>query len=141
MAPPLEILADLQLAVDGEDIDIQADGERIVVDLPSLRAGRRVLEAEPLSGDSRGRATRQVREALQVAGFTLEVRLNGAPMAIIGADASPGRLGRLLRLEGVEVRAAPPLRDAARRRPVATALIVGGLSLILGWLVTRLLRS
>ena len=141
MALPLEILADLQLAVDGEDIDIQADGERIVVDLPSLRAGRRVLEAEPFSGGNRTRATRQVREALQVAGFTLEVRLNGAPMAIVGAGASPGRIGRLFQLEGVEVRAAPPLRDAASRRPVVTALVVGGLALLLGWLVARLLRS
>jgi hypothetical protein len=62
-------------------------------------------------------------------------------MAIIGAGASPGRIGRLLQLEGVEVRAAPPLRDAAGRRPVVTALVVGGLALLLGWLVARLLRS
>jgi hypothetical protein len=141
MALPLEILADLQLAVDGENIDIQADGTRIIVDLPSLRAGRRLLEAEPLSGANRPTATRRVREALQVAGFTMEVRLNGAPLAVIGEGASPGRLGRLLRLEGVELRAAPPLRDAARRRPVVTALVAGGLALVLGWLLARLLRS
>jgi hypothetical protein len=141
MALPLEILADLQLAVDGEPVDIQAHGDRIVVDLPSLRAGRRILQAEPLSGDRRAASTRRIREALQVAGFTLEVRLQGDPIALVGREASPGRWERLLPVEGVEVRAAPPLRRAARRRPIVTALVVGGLALVLGWAIARLLRS
>jgi len=141
MALPLELLADLQLAVDGEDIDVQARGKRIVVDLPSLRAGRRILEAEPLSGGGRGRAARQAQEALQVAGFTLEVRLKGAPVAVVGAGASPGQLARLLRLDGVELRPASTLRYATRRRPITTAILAGGLALLLGWALARLLRS
>jgi len=38
MALPLEVVADLQLAVDGEPISIEANGKRIIVDLASLEA-------------------------------------------------------------------------------------------------------
>jgi hypothetical protein len=141
MALPLEIFADLELAVDGEPIDVRADGQRILVDLPSLHAGRRLLDAEPFSGTGRGRATRRVQEALQIAGFTLEVRLEGEPIAVIGAEATPGRLARALRLDGVELRPASTLRQAARKRPVVTALVAGGLALALGWALARYLRS
>lgn len=141
MALPLEVLADLRLAVDGEDINIQADGNRIVVDLPSLRAGRRLLAAQPFSGDRRSRSTEQLHDALQIAGLTAEVRLQGDVIARIGAGARPGRLGRLLSVDGIEVRATPSLRAAARQRPFTTALVVGGLAFALGWLVVRLWRS
>jgi hypothetical protein len=141
MALPLEVLADLRLAVDGENINIQADGERIVVDLPSLRAGRRLLAAQPLSGSRRPQSTEQLHDALEIAGLTAEVRLQGDVIARIGAGAQPGRLGQLLRMGGIELRAAPSLRAAARRRPLTTALVVGGLAFVLGWLVVRLWRS
>ena len=141
MALPFELLADLQLAVDGEKIDVWARGRRIVVDVPSLRAGRRLLEAQPLSGDPRRRTTRRVQEALQAAGFTMEVQLEGAPIAVVGAGASPGRLARVLGLGGVEVRTASALRRAVRRRPLVTALVAGGLAAALGWAVARLFRS
>ena len=138
MALPLEILADLQLTVDGESIDVRADGRHVVVNLPSLRAGRRLLDAEPLSRDGRG--PRRVQEALQVAGITLEVQLEGAPIAVIGAGASPGRLARALKLDGVELRLLSTVRQALRRRPVVTAVVAGGLALALGWAVARMLR-
>lgn len=141
MALPLEVFADLRLAVDGEDINIQADGDRIVVDLSSLRAGRRLLAAQPLSGERRPRSTERLHDALEIAGLTAEVRLQGDVIARIGAGAQPGRLGRLLSVGGVEVRAAPSLRAAARRQPLTTALVVGGLAFVLGWLVVRLWRS
>jgi len=141
MALPLDLFADLQLAVDGERIDLRARGKRIVVDVPSLRAARRLLEAQPLSDALRGRATRRVQEALQGAGFTMEVQLNGAPVAVVGAGASPGRLARMMRLGGVELRPASTLRQAARRRPFATVLLAGGLAAVLGWALVRLFRS
>jgi len=139
MPLPLEVLADLQVTVDGESIDVQADGRQVVVNLPSLRAGRRVLDAEPLSREGRG--ARRVQEALQVAGFTMEVQLEGTPIAVIGAEASPGRLARVLRLDGVELRPLPTLRQTIRRRPVVTAVVAGGLAVALGWAVARILRS
>jgi hypothetical protein len=141
MELPLEVLADLQLAVDGENVDVQADGERIVVDLPSLRVGRRMLTAPPLGQQGRTKASRRVREALELTGLTLEVRLRGEPIALMGKGATPGAVGRALLLDGVELRPASTLRQEARRRPVATAVVVGGLVLLIGWLLRRLLSS
>ena len=140
MALPLEVLADLRLAVDREDIDIQASGDRVVVDLPSLRAGRRLLAAHPVSR-AQGAATDRIHEALTVAGITADVRLRGDIVARIGAEADPGRLGRLLNQGAVEVRAAPSLRAAARDRPVVTALVIGGLLFLISWLVARAWRA
>ena len=141
MPLPLEVVADLQIEVDGENVNVRADGDLVVVDLPSLRAGRRILEAYPISGAKRPRATGRVHDALQIAGITVEVRLQGETVARIGDGAEPGRLARLLNLEGVEVRPTSSLRATARRRPVATALVVGGLILTVGWILVRAWRS
>lgn len=140
MALPLEVLADLQLALDGEHIDIQADGDRIVVNLPSLRAGRRLLEAEPIARWPQ-RAAQRAQETLDVAGLTVEVQLQGDVIAVMGAEAQPGSAARLLRLDGVELRPAQTLRQVVRRRPFLSAAVVGGLFVIVGWLVARLTRS
>ena len=141
MARPLEVLADLQLAVDGEDISIQADGDRVVVALPSLEAGRRVLKAVPFARRSQARTTRQAQEALSEVGLTLEVRLDGKTLAVVGREARPGRLGRFLPTGGVELRPAEAFRQAARRRPLLAASVVGGMLILVGWLVAHLLRS
>ncbi len=136
MALPLEVLADLQLAVDGEDIDIRGTGDHIVVDLPSLRAGRRLLSSGPFATD-RAETTGRIHEVLRVSGLTAEVRLRGDTIARIGAGARPGSLGRFLRLDGVEVRPTRPLRTAIRRRPFVTAGVVLGLLVLVGWWLLR----
>ncbi len=136
MALPLEVLADLQLAVDGEDIDIRGTGDHIVVDLPSLRAGRRLLSSGPFA-TNRARTTGRVHEVLRISGLTAEVRLQGDPIARLGAGARPGTLGRLLNLDGVEVRPTRPLRAAVRRRPLVTGAVVAGLLALLGWWLLR----
>ncbi|MEF8816711.1 MAG: hypothetical protein V5A58_07970 [Salinibacter sp.] len=137
MALPLEILADLQLAVDGEDIDIRGTGDQVVVDLSSLRAGRRLLASGPFTSGQQARATGRIHEALRISGITLEVRLRGDPVARLGAGAQPGAMGRFLNLDGIELQPARPLRAALRRRPVLTALVVGGLLAGLGWWLFR----
>lgn len=136
MARPLEVLADLELSVDGEPIDIRGTGDRIVVDLPTLRAGRRLLTSGPFVFN-RPKRTRQLHEALRVTELSVEVRLRGDPIAQIGKGAEPGSLSRLLNVEGVELKPTRPLRAAARRRPVLTALVAIGLLVGLGWWLFR----
>ncbi len=140
MSLPLEVLADLQLAVDGENVDIQANGDRIVVDLPSFQAGKRILEAEPISRRLRTSSDR-VQRALAVAGLTLEVQLQGDPILVVGSAADPSRFSRLLRLDGVELRLTPTLRQAVRQRPILSAAVVGGLFVLAGWIVARFLQT
>ena len=133
MALPLEVFADLQLAVDGDPIDVRANGDRIVMDVPTLRAGRRLLAAEPF--DEGAHATRQVHKAFREAGLTLEVHLDGRPVATVGEGADPGRLSRLLRLDGVEVRPGPTVRQVVRQRPLLAAAVVAGLAGLIGGLI------
>lgn len=136
MSLPLEVLADLRLAVDGEDIEIRGTGDHVVVDLPSLRAGRRLLSSGPFATD-RGRATGRIHEALDLSDITVEVRLRGDPIARLGAGARPGTLGRFLSLDGVEVRPTRPVRAAVRRRPLVTAGVILGLLVLVGWWLLR----
>ncbi|PSQ96488.1 MAG: hypothetical protein BRD55_06570 [Bacteroidetes bacterium SW_9_63_38] len=141
MARPLDVHADLQLTVDGEDIDIQSAGDRIMVEVPSLDAGRRVLHAVPFSQRGRARTARQAQEILTEVGLTLELQLDGTPLAVIGADARPGRLGRFLPTGGVELHPSQTLRRAARERPFLAVAVVGGFFALIGWCVARLVRS
>lgn len=142
MSLPLEVLADLQLTVDGEDVSVQADGKRIVINLASLKAGRRLLQSYPLSGGEQDlEPTDRLHDALRIAGLTVEVRLQGKTIARIGKRARPGRLSRLFNLDGVEVRPTPSLRAAAQDRPIVSRLVIGGLVVLVGWLLVRLLRS
>jgi len=136
MARPLEVLADLQLAVDGEHIDIRGTGDHIVVDLPSVRAGRRLLHSGPFA-TPQVHATHQLHEALQEVDLSAEVRLKGDPVARIGAGGQPGMLGWMLGIEGVEVRLARPFRAAVRRRPILAAAVILGLLALIGWLLLR----
>lgn len=140
MAQPLEVLADLQLAVDGKDVDIQADGDHIVVDVPSLQVGRRLMSSGPLAQGG-ARTSRRVHKALSGTGLSAEIRLNGTPFARLGRGAHPGRLERLFGLPGVELSPTEPVRAAARRRPLFTAAVLLGLVLLIGRLVVRYVRS
>lgn len=140
MARPLEVSADLDLAVDGERIDVQADGKRIVVDLPSLQAGQRLLEAVPIADDLR-KQSGPARQALGAAGLTVEVQLQGASIAVVGTEAAPSRIGRMLRLGDVELRPVDAIRQVVQHRPVLTAVVLSGLFAFVGWLVAQLVQS
>lgn len=136
MSLPLEVLADLRLAVDGEDIEIRGTGNHVVVDLPSLRAGRRLLTSGPFATD-RAQTTGRIHEVLDLSDITVEVRLRGDSIARLGAGARPGAFGRALSLDGVEVRPTPPVRAAVRRRPLVTAGVILGLLVLVGWWLLR----
>jgi len=137
MALPLEVLADLQLSIDGEQIDIRGNGKTIVVDLPSLEAGQKLVTTGPLAIGDRQRSMERVNEALSIAGLTVDVRLRGDTLARVGAGARPGGLSRLLRLGSIEIRSSRTLLAVARERPLATVGVVLGLVLLVALLLRR----
>jgi hypothetical protein len=137
MALPLEVLADLSLNVDGEDVKVRGEGDRVVVDLPNLRAGRRLLMAGPFRRGQRERTTRRIHEALRLADITMEVRLHGDVIARVGAEARPNAVARLLNLGDIEVRPVQPIATTARRRPLLTLGIASALAGLLAWLFFR----
>jgi hypothetical protein len=122
---PLDVVADLSLAVDGHDVHIRADGATIIVEAENLRAMRRLLTSLPADRRNPQRLGR-LHGALQTADLTVEVRAGGEMIARMGADADAGAMSRLLRLDYVEVRAARPALSAARRNPGLTAALVAG---------------
>lgn len=96
--PALDVTADLSLDVDGTPVDVESSTDRLLVDVDSVRALVRVLRAT--GGRSRLRRTARL---LAAADLTADLRVAGRSVALVGADADPGALGR--RLGGVEVRA------------------------------------
>ena len=107
--PPLEVTANLSVTIDGVDLAVHADGDRIRVQVPSVWAGARVLLAVPEGGDG-------LAAALGATGLTVEIRVGSAVVAVAGAGATPGRLARLLSVGPVEVRARALAAAALRVR-------------------------
>lgn len=121
--PPLTIEADLDLEVDGERVRVGSDGQRLTVDLPSLRAARGLVG--PL-GQNEG-AVAFVHAALAEGGVTAEVRMGGETLARLGAGTRPSRVARYLGLEGAELHARQALRHFAREQPLAVVGVAVGL--------------
>lgn len=136
MATPLDVLADLNLTVDSDHVAVRGDGPRIVVDVPSLAAARRLISKAPYGTTSRDTAT-YVHELLTEVDLTLDVMLNGRRVARLGADARPNAVSRFLNMGSMEVHPSVPAREAATHNPVATALLLlTGVGLLL-WLLRR----
>jgi hypothetical protein len=137
MTLPLSVLADLDLSIDGEDFTLYGDGERLVMNAPRLRSLRRLLTTGPLAMSNAEQNAERFAEALELAGLTLEVRVQGDTVARIGKDATPNALGQLLNVGPVEARPAQTLRSVARRHPVATGLGGAALLALLAFLLRR----
>ena len=86
---PLDVQADLAASIDGQEVTIEAAASRIHVAVPAVAVGatlvRRVRDVLP--GAAR---------VLAAADLTLVVRVRGRIVAVLGAEAQPGRLGRRL---------------------------------------------
>ena len=108
--PPLSVTADLSVTVDGVRLSVYADGDRIRVQVPSVWAGARVLWAALDSGG------KSLGKALDTTGLTAEVRVGGAVVTVVGAEAAPGRFVRALPVGPVEVRSRELLAAALRLR-------------------------
>jgi len=84
---PLSIGTDnLTLTVDGIELDVHSTGERLFIEVDSVRDAIRAVRTVP-DGDVRGSAA-----FLTATDLTIEVRVRGRTVVVIGADARPGVL-------------------------------------------------
>jgi len=98
---PLSVAADLRLAVDGAELSVRASGgNRLFVDFPGLRTA--VAAARSLAGE-RDRLD-DADATLRTTELTVEVRVRGSTVAVLGRAADPGGLSRRLGLHPLELR-------------------------------------
>ncbi len=105
----LDIEANLSVTVEGRTFAVDGRGERIVVQAPSVAACLVVLRQG-------GGLLPKLASVLDSAGVTLEVRTGDAVLAVVGAEATAGRLTAALVSEAVEVRAGGVLAGLLRLR-------------------------
>ncbi|WP_435093733.1 peptide ABC transporter ATP-binding protein [Halorubrum sp. N11] len=97
---PLSVATeDLTLSVEGIDLDVRSTGDRLFVEVATVRDAVRVARSLPEDTDARGPAA-----LLTATDLTTEIRVRGRTVAVIGADARPGPLSRELGVAPAEVR-------------------------------------
>ncbi|MFU1782194.1 hypothetical protein ACM16X_12490 [Haloarcula japonica] len=94
--PALAIDADLTVEKDGTAFAVRGYGDLVAVDLPSLGAALELWRDRPVDGPD-------AAAALDAAGLTAELRVRGAPVARLGADAVPSGLAERLGLGPLEL--------------------------------------
>ncbi|MFC7155466.1 hypothetical protein ACFQPA_08355 [Halomarina halobia] len=85
---PVDVTADLTLTIDGQPITVESYTDTVFVNLPSIRA------ASALARTGLRRADRLDR-LLRDLDVTVVFRIDGTPVARIGAAARPGPLARI----------------------------------------------
>jgi hypothetical protein len=98
----LDVVGRVVVEIGGELARVDALGDRIVVEVPSLRSGVSTIRLLTKGGGSDD-PIRQVHDALTTAGLTLEVVAGGSKVGRLGIGARPGLASRLLRLGPLEV--------------------------------------
>ncbi len=116
MAHALEVVGRLMVEMGDAPVRVEALGDAIAVELPSLRAGYSILKRWP-GGRGRGEAIRRIHEALIGAGLRLIVRVGPKTVALLGVGARSGLASRILGIGPMELKVAGFL--ASRRRPIA----------------------
>ncbi|MEF8791944.1 MAG: hypothetical protein V5A61_17575 [Haloarculaceae archaeon] len=104
---PIDVTADLALAVDGEPVRVESYTDLVTVDLPSVRTAVRLLRRH---GDRAG----DVPDLLAAAGLTVEVTVDGTAVVRAGAEADAGPLERRLGYRSVRLRLLGCLLAAVR---------------------------
>ncbi len=94
---PLSVATDLTLTVDGTPIEVRSTGDRLFVEVPTLRTALRIAR------DGEG-VREQLSSVLSLTDLTVEVRVREATVAVVGAGADPGVLSRELGVDPVEAR-------------------------------------
>lgn len=86
---PLDVSADLAVSIDGHEVTIEAATDRLHVAVPTVGI------AATLVRRARGVLPEAAR-VLAAADLTAVVRVRGTVVAVLGAEARPGRLGERL---------------------------------------------
>ncbi|PSQ11495.1 hypothetical protein BRC93_05370 [Halobacteriales archaeon QS_5_70_15] len=94
---PIDVTADLALAVDGEPVHVESYTDLVSVDLPSVRTAVGLLRRHGDRAD-------YVPDLLAAAGLTVEVTVDGTAVVRAGADADAGPLERRLGYRSVRFR-------------------------------------
>ncbi len=117
---PLDVAGEIRAVVADDAVVISARKKTISVDVPNLRVGLLALRGARATlrgaGGRQRRATTISRAsaALGLTDLNLEFRLAGGTMAVLGADARPGILSRLLGVAPLEIRLSSALLSVAR---------------------------
>ncbi|MFC6721947.1 hypothetical protein [Halobacteriaceae bacterium SHR40] len=106
-SPALSVDANLALTVDGTKLAVSASGDRIRIQIPSVRA------AVALFGSERQRLP-TVSETLTHNGLTAEIRIGDAVVALLGTAAAPSPFSKPIWGEAVEIRPGEVLAAALR---------------------------
>lgn len=91
MARLLSVEADLTATVDGQAVEIDGYGDRVVLSFPTVAAARRAresIDALPVPFDS-------LAAAAEV-GVDVDIRIRGASVARLGPDVRAGPLSKLV---------------------------------------------
>jgi hypothetical protein len=89
--PALDVNADLQVQVEDDTLHVESYTDRVVVTVPSVTAGLRVLRG---GGLERLGSIESVTDLLAATGMSAEVRVGPRPVARLGADVTPGLVAR-----------------------------------------------
>ncbi|ESP87951.1 hypothetical protein [Candidatus Halobonum tyrrellensis] len=95
---PLRVETDLDVSVDGTPVEVASTGDRLFVEVPTVVAGVRLARTGLAGVDDR------LDALLETTALTVEVRVRGTTVAVLGADARPGALSRRLGVAPVEAR-------------------------------------
>jgi len=89
---PLDVEADLTIAIEGEAIQVTSRTNKPLVDLPSMG----VALALARQGGGGLRLLPELAGVLAAADLTVGVAIDGTGVAVLGAEAEPGRLTKRL---------------------------------------------
>lgn len=89
---PLDVEADLTIAIEGEEIQVTSRTNKPLVDLPSMG----VALALARQGGGGLRLLPELAGVLAAADLTVGVAIDGTGVAVLGAEAEPGRLTKRL---------------------------------------------
>ena len=100
-APLTVATDDLTLTVDGTEFDVRSTGDRLFVEVPTVRAAVGLARSVASETDPTGPTRLLVATDLSV-----EVRVRGRTVAVLGATARPGPIARWLDVAPAEPRVA-----------------------------------